>query len=464
VAINPDFSNVEADAPQLDANTRFALQYPEKRSLFLESADLFATPVPAVFTRTIADPDFAAKVTARAGRIASGAILARDAVTNFVIPGNQTSQNAALVSRSITAVARARTNLGRTTTLGALYTGRRADDEHYENHVGGFDLVFFPVRAAALRVQALGSATRYPDSLASRAGQATSTSGTAIHSELNYSTRNWSAYAQLSQRGAGFRADAGFLPQVDLRTAWLNVARNWWAPTSDRWYSQLSASVFGRHHTDTHGRLTESVRGATFSFVARHQISGTIQPIISRSVFYKGRTYDLLSAYASLTARPTRTVSASLTTTVGEDIDLANNREATSLTFSPNATLLAGRHLEISASEALQRLSVSDGRVFLAQTAQLRTVYYASSRAWIRAVVQLRDARRNPQLYTATVDRDATSLFNQFLFAYQVSPQSLFYLGYADNSAASTSSLYERTPLTRADRTIYMKLSYALRP
>ena len=42
-AINPDFSQVEADVAQLDVNERFALFFPEKRPFFLEGIDLFAT-------------------------------------------------------------------------------------------------------------------------------------------------------------------------------------------------------------------------------------------------------------------------------------------------------------------------------------------------------------------------------------------------------------------------------------
>ncbi|MBI3346568.1 MAG: carbohydrate binding family 9 domain-containing protein, partial [Burkholderiales bacterium] len=38
--LNPDFSQVELDAPQLAGNTRFALSVPEKRPFFLESADV----------------------------------------------------------------------------------------------------------------------------------------------------------------------------------------------------------------------------------------------------------------------------------------------------------------------------------------------------------------------------------------------------------------------------------------
>src|SRR5262249_43370228 len=66
-AINPDFSQVEADAAQLAVNQRFALLYPEKRPFFLEGVDFFSTPVAAVFTRTVVDPRGGLKVTGKEG-------------------------------------------------------------------------------------------------------------------------------------------------------------------------------------------------------------------------------------------------------------------------------------------------------------------------------------------------------------------------------------------------------------
>ena len=53
LALNPDFSQVEADVAQLSVNERFALFFPEKRPFFLEGADYFSTPLDAVFTRTV---------------------------------------------------------------------------------------------------------------------------------------------------------------------------------------------------------------------------------------------------------------------------------------------------------------------------------------------------------------------------------------------------------------------------
>lgn len=38
-AINPDFSQIEADVPQIDVNQRFPLFFPERRPFFLEEAE-----------------------------------------------------------------------------------------------------------------------------------------------------------------------------------------------------------------------------------------------------------------------------------------------------------------------------------------------------------------------------------------------------------------------------------------
>ena len=66
-AINPDFSQVEADAAQLDVNTQFALFFPEKRPFFLEGADFFRSPFEAVFTRNVANPGLGGQAHGQGG-------------------------------------------------------------------------------------------------------------------------------------------------------------------------------------------------------------------------------------------------------------------------------------------------------------------------------------------------------------------------------------------------------------
>ena len=107
-AVNPDFSQVEADVAQLDVNNRYALFFPEKRPFFLEGADFFDTLIRAVFTRTIADPIFGTKLTGKAGAQAVGVMVAHDAVNNLLFPGNDGSSSASLDDEVTTTVARYR--------------------------------------------------------------------------------------------------------------------------------------------------------------------------------------------------------------------------------------------------------------------------------------------------------------------------------------------------------------------
>ncbi|MCK5221490.1 MAG: carbohydrate binding family 9 domain-containing protein, partial [Candidatus Aminicenantes bacterium] len=86
-AINPDFSQIEADAAQLDINTQYALYYNEKRPFFLEGKDFFNTPMRALYTRAVADPDFGLKLTGKLNKHAMGIFVTRDNSTNLIFPG-----------------------------------------------------------------------------------------------------------------------------------------------------------------------------------------------------------------------------------------------------------------------------------------------------------------------------------------------------------------------------------------
>lgn len=76
--VNPDFSQVEADAGQIRVNERFALFFPEKRPFFLEGTEVFNTPSRLVHTRRVVDPIAGAKVTGRQGPVEVGYLGALD--------------------------------------------------------------------------------------------------------------------------------------------------------------------------------------------------------------------------------------------------------------------------------------------------------------------------------------------------------------------------------------------------
>jgi hypothetical protein len=124
--VNPDFSQIEADAGQITANERFAIQYPEKRPFFLEGADLFATAEPLVHTRTIVSPHGGGKLTGTVAGTSIGVLGALDQAAAHEPAGP-----------ARVGIARLRRSLGTGASLGALVT-ERSDAQAY-NRVGGLD-------------------------------------------------------------------------------------------------------------------------------------------------------------------------------------------------------------------------------------------------------------------------------------------------------------------------------------
>ncbi len=78
LTLNPDFSQVESDEPQVTVNERFEVQYPERRPFFVENADFFATDSILLFTRRIVDPEAGLRFTGRSGPWGVGTMLMND--------------------------------------------------------------------------------------------------------------------------------------------------------------------------------------------------------------------------------------------------------------------------------------------------------------------------------------------------------------------------------------------------
>jgi len=65
--VNPDFSQIEADASQFTFDPRSAIFFAEKRPFFLDGLEQFTTPNRLIYTRRIVDPLGAAKLSGKIG-------------------------------------------------------------------------------------------------------------------------------------------------------------------------------------------------------------------------------------------------------------------------------------------------------------------------------------------------------------------------------------------------------------
>ena len=78
--LNPDFSQIETDRPQIETNQRYPLFFPELRPFFLDGQEIFDTPgfTNLVHTKTIVDPQIGGKLTGKAGNTTLGVLVAND--------------------------------------------------------------------------------------------------------------------------------------------------------------------------------------------------------------------------------------------------------------------------------------------------------------------------------------------------------------------------------------------------
>lgn len=453
--INPDFSQVEADVAELNVNNRYALRYPEKRPFFMEGADFFLTPIEAVFTRTVYDPIWGAKLTAKSGSHAFGLFATQDQVTNLLIPSNSGSMPYAGEQNVLGSVLRYRRDIGRGSTLGALFSGRLGE-EAYENLVVGLDgfLRISPTKSA--QIQFIASQTRYDEGMAEAYSQDPDRFyGSALHARFNHFGREWSYILEYNQLSPGFRADSGFVPRVDYREASFLLQKTFWGDQS-AWYNRISLSLFADHTVDFSGNVTDQFLSLSALYLGPLQT--TIQPQL-RFVRekYLELDYNLLTASLYFEQKPINGLRYALSFRVGEAIDYSNLRLSDSWMLRPEMELSLGRHLAAGINHAVEQLHHEGRRVYTVHLSQLRLVYNFSTRAFLRAILQYTDLSRDPDLYLSPTGRTYRRLFGQFLFSYKINPRTVFFLGYSDNRNDTL-----QTRLGLFDRTLFMKIGYAL--
>ena len=97
--------------------------------------------------------------------------------------------------------------------------------------------------------------------------------------------------------------------------------------------------------------------------------------------------------------------------------------------------------------------------VYTANLYEGRVIYHFNTRAFVRAIVQYRLTERDPSLYVDPIDARAEKLFSQFLFSYEVTPQTVVFIGYSDGHVGS-----EDVDLLRQQRSLFLKFGYAIHP
>ena len=453
-AANPDFSQVEADAIQLDVNERDAIYYDEKRPFFLEGTEFFQTRLDVLHTRMLADPAWGVKVTGKEGANALGALVAHDDLTSVVVPSSGSSYMADLGIETTCSVARYRRDVGSSSTLGLIWSDRRGDG--YSNTVGGVDGGFDVADSDRLEFQALTTRTEYPDGFADDHGQwSGEIGGTAHDVEYNHDSATfdwWLAYREVEQ---GFRADLGRRPRSGFRQARTGWSHTWRAEAG-HWYTSFNTGFGYVYNEECEGRPLDrfldgwlNYSGPSRSFLNLYGVVGTES--------YRGVDYDDRHLYFDSGYWPTGSLFVRLEGVIGDEVDGDNERAGSQLWLAPMMQCKLGPRLDLLLRQEWERLDVEEGRLYTKNRGYLRASYQFTRRMLLRAILQYAEYDLNEGVYTFDVAPRFRHAAAQLLFSYKINPQTVLYLGYSDNHFGD-----ETIRLTQNDRTFFAKIGYAL--
>lgn len=447
VAVNPDFAQIESDQLVSTTNQRFPIFFEEKRPFFLEGMDVFQTPLNAVHSRTIVDPDYAAKVSGKHGRNTFALLVASDNAPGVLLANGRNASSGAM---------RVRHDVGAESYIGAIATSYNFADRF--NRLAGADGRLTLDKNTVLTFQLAGTWAEHDSR------------GVGFFVEWRRAGRHLNTTISGEGRTRGYRADLGFTRQTDTNR-WSIVHRYDSEPRPNAklllsW--SFTNTLFSQWDWRGHTKYAYVYPRVTFNF--RRQTQATIYlyadylrlfeeefgtPFFEkpeRSTLYKGFVLDVQT-------KPSKLIAAGVT--IGREWDSFDYdfgapprfaRVSPAALLDPNAPLDPGAgtldsvstHLEAQPVDALRitfdyllnRLVRNDTNLlaFDERLYSTQATYHFTSSAFARARVDyesLRDTFRG-----------------QLLVGWSPHPGTSLYAGY-----------------TRDDvrRAVFVKLSYLVR-
>jgi len=499
-AVNPDFAQVEADQLVVTANQRFPIFFAEKRPFFLEGVEIFNTPIRAVHTRTIIDPDVALKLAGKRGRNSFGLMFASDnGPGNFSQderddPSLHSSIDRFLDQNSYVGVLRLKRDVLKESSIGLIATSYNFIEKH--NQLFGFDGRFAFNPKTVFTFQVLGSTSRryFYDADLNRNVYRTG-NGLAYFLQLQRNTRHFNASLTGKGYTADYRANVGFVSQTNTNPWDLLVSYNS-EPKQDAALISWTVASASRAQFDWQGRMRyafESIR-TQFNFKRQTYLKTDIYSDYQRlfeDEFGARRTASQPGAFFGASERST--VYKGLTVEVGTspskkyaavisidnswrafDFDLGAGpkfpRVSPAALLDPQAPLDPGPGktldiganftwrptdpLNLSLNYIKSRLVRNDTKrvAFDQNLFSLKTTYQFTRFTFVRGRVDYDTLR--------------SRVFGQFLFAWTPNPGTAFYAGYDDdlnrNGYNPFTGQYE-PGFRRNTRTFFIKMSYLFR-
>ena len=446
--LNPDFSQIEADVPQITVNQRFAVFFPEKRPFFLEGIDLFDTPMATVYTRNITAPRAGVRATGKSGATAYTLLVTQDRGGGLtIIPGPVGSDFALQDFQSTATIARVRHDLGASFIGGVLTSRENRGGGH--NRVFGPDGQWRPNDTDAVTAQLLFSDTENPNRPdLSEAWNGEQSRSHAFTGGYSRQTRAYDFSVGYSDIGDEFRADLGFIPQVGYRELSSGYGRSYYRETGALRYWRPSI-VVARQTDRENDRIYDLVSVGVNGFGVKNTQFGVLyRPV--EEILVGGKMLNQPHWSAFVQTDPNRWVPRiTLNTRFGEQIDFANARVGNGADVSLSATVRPHDRLDLQLYAARQWLDADQSRVFTADVQRVRAQYSFSNKSLVRVIAQY-------------VENDFGNLYDggflgSVLYSYKLNWQTVLFVGYGDDRV-----LMDDRQLVATGRSLFFKVSYAL--
>jgi hypothetical protein len=467
--VNPDFSQVESDAFQVQVNQRFPVYFSEKRPFFMEGAGIFTLAgtlsgdqsfYSAVNTRNIIDPIFGAKITGSAGKLNFATLTAVDQA-----PGETTQPTGFGYNKNrVFNVLR-----GEYAFAPASYVGAIVTDTEFAgtfNRVVGADLSVRLTSNQRISAFALETFSRAP--LPDQPGPTqvgssdTSSDGFGTQVRYSYETKAWTVSSHFEHYDRDFRMDTAFLNRVGDTQGWLYVERNFY-PDKDKypWLRRVQPFSFTQATRDRiqHGDELFSLAGLRLFFTRqgffRVDYLGGHEPFAGQR--FKNNRWRLqsnaqilrwLSFYANANGGYA-TFYDPAAPYQGKSTDVSSG-----FNYQPNGQFSQSVDLE---RVAFDRDSTGE-RVYTVHILNTKTTYQFTRHFFLRAIAQFDDSKHQ--------------VLTDFLSSYELRPGTVFYVGYgslieqrAYQTDPTGAALWHTGlgPYQTVRRGLFLKASYLLR-
>jgi len=453
--IEPDFSQVEADVPQITINQRFALFFPEKRPFFLEGADLLNSPIQAVYTRTITDPQWGLRATGKFGSSSYTVLAGKDQGGGLVVlPGPAFSNFAPQDFESTVGLGRLRRDFG-LSFASFMFTDREISGGGH-NRVLGPDAQWRPTDADIVSGQILFSSTKDPQLPPFFSGNSANSYAGTIN--WNHQVQHYDWRLLYNDYGDDFRADLGFVPQIGFRET-LGAGGLRFYPTGKLNFIRTYAVADKFFHSNGDDLGHDYYPGVFL--IGTHNLNSQIEFHNNKvQVGNELLTQNFLTYFVQFD--PSRHFPRiTFQGRVGDLIDFDNTRVGTGTNISAEATVRPTAHLTLTGDLIHEWLNIDEspsqnGRLYTADIARLKGVYVFDSRSFVRLIGQYVTTKRDPLLYTFDVPERGGNFLGSILYGYRLNWQTNLFVGYGDNGLVN-----DANALVHTDRSFFIKVSYA---